>query len=77
MEIIRARPKAHAMDIRAKLSHLLDHWVEHNDAHLTSYRDWAAQASAGGLKDAAASLEEAIRAVESANEAMRRAKKQL
>jgi len=65
------------MDIRAKLLHLLGHWIEHNEAHLQTYRDWADQASMGGLVEAARELEGAIRATESVNESMRRAQKTL
>lgn len=71
------QPQAFEMDDRAKLSHLLEHWVEHNEAHLLTYRDWAAKAAAGGLPEAAAALADAIRAVETANAAMRRAKESL
>jgi hypothetical protein len=29
---------------RAKLMHLMDHWVEHNRSHEASYAEWAGRA---------------------------------
>lgn len=65
------------MDTAAKLLHLLDHWIEHNEAHAQTYREWAARASADGLSAGAESLEEAIRAVAGANDALRKAQRAL
>lgn len=31
-----------------KLRHLLGHWIEHNDAHIETYREWASKAGALG-----------------------------
>lgn len=33
-----------------KLKHLLEHWIEHNDAHVKSYNEWADKAEAIGEK---------------------------
>lgn len=57
----------------SRLAHLLPHWVEHNDAHLETYRLWAERAREAGLNRVAEALGEAIRAVESANASLRRA----
>jgi nickel/cobalt exporter len=40
---------------RAKLMHLIDHWVEHNRSHEASYSEWAGKAHAMG-DDAAGEL---------------------
>jgi hypothetical protein len=61
------------MDTAARLEHLLAHWVEHNDAHKQTYREWAEKASEEGLIDAAQQLGEAVRAVETANGHLRAA----
>lgn len=61
------------MDTGAKLLHLLGHWIEHNEAHAQTYREWAERASADGLATVAEHLEEAIRAVAQANAALRKA----
>jgi hypothetical protein len=63
------------MDTAAKLLHLLDHWIEHNEAHAQTYREWAEKATAEGLSAAAEHIEEAVRAVGQANEALRRAER--
>ncbi len=34
-----------------KLKHLLEHWREHNDAHVKTYSEWAAKAEALGKPD--------------------------
>ncbi|MBI4844227.1 MAG: hypothetical protein HY809_07910 [Nitrospirae bacterium] len=34
-----------------KLKHLLEHWIEHNDAHTHTYKEWAAKAEALGEKE--------------------------
>jgi len=36
-----------------KLKHLLEHWMEHNDAHVTTYNEWAGKAESLGRKDVA------------------------
>lgn len=55
-----------------KLAHLLHHWIEHNDDHAGTYREWAERAEAEGLP-AAGALREAIEAVGAASDALRRA----
>ncbi len=41
------------MDDLAKLKHLLEHWTEHNDAHVQTYEEWASKAESLGRKDIA------------------------
>ncbi|MBI5665297.1 MAG: hypothetical protein HZC49_09500 [Nitrospirae bacterium] len=36
-----------------KLKHLLEHWIEHNDAHVKTYTEWAEKAGALGEKELA------------------------
>ncbi len=36
-----------------KLKHLLEHWIEHNDAHVKTYLEWASKAELSGRKDLA------------------------
>ncbi len=33
-----------------KLKHLLEHWTEHNDAHVNTYSEWAVKAESLGEK---------------------------
>ena len=51
---------------RAKLLHLIGHWVEHNRAHAEGYTEWAGKARDMG-EDAAADL--ILQAVERMEEA--------
>jgi rubrerythrin len=41
-----------------KLKHLLEHWIEHNDAHVRTYDEWADKADALGRSDLAQVLRE-------------------
>ena len=61
------------METEHKLAHLLPHWVEHNRAHLDTYRQWADKAHEAGLDEVAGHMEEAIKAVQQANAALERA----
>ncbi|MBI5442990.1 MAG: hypothetical protein HY900_17470 [Deltaproteobacteria bacterium] len=65
------------MDVLDKLHHLLPHWIEHNESHVATFREWSERAEQGGAGAAAAALREAIRSVEAANEALRRAEQSL
>ncbi len=31
-----------------KLKHLIKHWMEHNDAHVQTYKEWASKAGSLG-----------------------------
>ncbi len=39
-----------------KLKHLLEHWIEHNDAHVKTYNEWAIKAESLGKKELAEML---------------------
>ena len=41
-----------------KLKHLLEHWIEHNEAHVNTYREWASKAEALGKKELSAILKQ-------------------
>jgi len=43
----------------AKLEHLLGHWIEHNESHIRSFRDWAGKLQAAGFGDAAEEIYQA------------------
>ena len=36
------------MDELSKLSHLLNHWIDHNKDHVSTYTEWAEKAEALG-----------------------------
>lgn len=41
-----------------KLKHLIEHWIEHNEAHVKAYREWASKAEALGKKELSAILKQ-------------------
>ncbi len=38
---------------KSKLAHLLEHWVEHNQSHSKSFRDWAEKVKEAGYTELA------------------------
>jgi len=48
------------MEERKKLSVVMEHWIEHNERHMTEYRRWAEKAGELGLAQAKAGIEGAI-----------------
>lgn len=57
-----------------KLRAVLDHWIEHGDSHLESYREWAEKASAAGEEEVAREIHLAIRESESVRDHLKRAR---
>lgn len=57
-----------------KLSHLIDHWVEHNESHVSSFREWAERAKKDGFLEASEDILEAAKKVEEANDLLTKAK---
>ena len=45
---------------RAKLTHLVGHWIEHNKSHEASYTEWAERARAFGENTTAEFIEKAV-----------------
>jgi len=43
-----------------KLQMMLEHWIEHDDSHVASYREWAEKASAAGEEEIAREIHLAI-----------------
>lgn len=61
------------MPFAEKLSRLLEHWVQHNEEHVRSYREWAGKARDDGLSDAAAQIDRAAEATTSVTELFQKA----
>jgi len=55
-----------------KLKTMVRHWINHNEDHARSYRDWAARARAAGREEAARILEEVAAATGTQNEQLQR-----
>ena len=47
------------MTFSEKVDRLLEHWIQHNDDHARSYREWAEKLTDNDLAEAAPLLEEA------------------
>ena len=57
-----------------KLLAMLEHWIDHGDSHVESYREWAERASAAGEEEIAREVRLAIEASNSARDHLKRAK---
>jgi phage shock protein A len=57
-----------------KLKAMLDHWIEHGDSHIESYREWAEQATAAGEEEVAREIHLAIAGSESIRGHLKRAR---
>lgn len=70
-------PPSHAggehEDLR-KLLTLLDHWIEHNDSHAESYREWAQKASDAGEEEISREIHLAIEDSDALKNHLKRAK---
>lgn len=61
------------MDQKDKLRVLLDHWIDHNKGHGEECAKWASIAREEGLEQVAASIDEAIVAIENTNSSLEKA----
>ncbi len=43
-----------------KLKHLLKHWIEHNDAHIKTYGEWASRTDSLGEKELSGILNQIV-----------------
>jgi hypothetical protein len=57
-----------------KLLAMLEHWIDHGDSHVESYRDWAQKASGAGEEEISREIHLAIDDSESVNAHLKRAK---
>jgi len=70
----RCEPTYHAenrerakMEIADRLTHLLPHWIEHNEAHAEQLAEWVAKARSAGMGEIADSISAAADAMRQAN----------
>ena len=56
------------------LSHLIEHWIEHNESHIESFREWAQRAKKDGFLQASEDIFEAAKKIEEANDYLNRAR---
>jgi len=63
-----------SMEDLNKLLVMLDHWIEHDESHAESYREWAEKAVSAGEEEIAKEIHLAIRDGEAARNHLKRAK---
>ena len=56
----------------AKLAHLVGHWIEHNESHSKSFRDWAVKIEAAGFGDAAKEILAAAEKMDESSEFLKK-----
>jgi hypothetical protein len=61
----------------AKIRILLPHWIEHNAEHAAQFREWAERVQRAGEDSAAQGIVLAANALDTANDALQAALKQL
>ncbi len=63
------------MDQKKKLSVVIEHWIEHNEAHMDEYKKWAHVAGELGLDSVKAEIEGAMQKISQSNQHLNRALK--
>ncbi|WP_340818704.1 hypothetical protein [Methanolobus sp. WCC4] len=62
---------------KAKLDHLIGHWIEHNDSHSTSFSEWATKIDDAGYKDIAEDIRLAASKMDECSELLKKARTKL
>lgn len=60
-----------------KLRHLLEHWIEHNDAHVRTYSEWGRKAEGLGEKELSSLLKQIAEETKRLERLFRKALEQL
>ncbi|MGZ3495350.1 MAG: hypothetical protein ACXU9L_11970 [Thermodesulfobacteriota bacterium] len=63
------------MDQKKKLSVVIEHWIEHNEAHMGEYKKWAHTAGELGLDSVKMEIEGAMQKISQSNQHLNRALK--
>lgn len=63
------------MDQKRKLSVVIEHWIEHNEAHMGEYKKWAQTAGELGLDSVKAEIERAMAKISQSNQHLNNALK--
>jgi hypothetical protein len=56
---------------------MIEHWIEHNESHIQSYREWAQKTKKDGFLEATEYILEAASKIEEANKDLSKAKEGL
>jgi len=65
------------MEEKKRLATVIDHWIEHNQSHMSEYKKWAEKASNLKLGGVQTEIEEAIGKLSLVNHHLENAKKVL
>ena len=63
------------MEQKKKISIVIEHWIEHNEAHMGEYKKWAQTAGELGLDLVRAEIEEAVEKLTQSNKHLEKALK--
>ena len=61
------------MDQKKKLSVVIEHWIEHNEAHMDEYKKWAHNPGELGLDSVKTEIEGAMQKISQSNQYLNRA----
>lgn len=59
---------------RSKLAHLLEHWVEHNENHSKSFKEWAEKVRNAGYTELADDILQAEKKMSECSDLLRKAR---
>jgi len=59
---------------KSKLAHLLEHWVEHNESHSKSFREWAQKVRDAGYTERADDILQAEKKMSECSDLLRKAR---
>ncbi|MDK2912536.1 MAG: hypothetical protein PWR29_1493 [Methanolobus sp.] len=59
---------------KSKLAHLLEHWVEHNESHSKSFREWAQKVRDAGYTELADDILQAEKKMSECSDLLRKAR---
>jgi nickel/cobalt exporter len=65
------------MEEKKRLSVVIDHWIEHNQSHMSEYKKWAEKAGTLNLGGVQTEIEEAIGKLSLVNDHLEQAMKAL
>ncbi len=65
------------MDQKKKLTVVIEHWIEHNEAHMNEYKKWAQTAGELGLDSVRTEIEGAMQKISESNQHLNRALKSI
>ncbi|MDK2825743.1 MAG: hypothetical protein PWQ63_1536 [Methanolobus sp.] len=62
---------------KAKLEHLMGHWIEHNDSHSKSFNEWAEKIETAGYADIAEDVRSAAKKMDECSVLLEKVRRKL